>query len=274
MKSMGLYNNVERILADLAAAGLGPDSPLTVSDLTPFDQYHYEGTVAVDEAAFALGATSGLEVLDVGAGLGGPARYLAETSGAIVTALELQADLDKLGAKLTERCGLAEHVHHVNGDILTDDLGAGRFEGMMSMLCVLHIADRDQLFSRCAHALAPGARIFIEDYYERAPMTEQEKADLAHDVSCPYLPDLETYVSQVANAGFIDIDVTDMTHDWTDFVAERLGAFRSARTELTDRYNPATVASLDRFYATVASLFDGGNLGGIRLTATRAGSNS
>ena len=51
---MGLYRNLERILADLEHAGLAGDAPLRVDDLVPYDQYHYEGTDAVDAAADLL----------------------------------------------------------------------------------------------------------------------------------------------------------------------------------------------------------------------------
>ena len=56
MKDMRLYDQVERILNELHALGIDDDAPLEVEDLTPFDQYHYHGTEAVDEAARLLGA--------------------------------------------------------------------------------------------------------------------------------------------------------------------------------------------------------------------------
>ena len=49
IKSMKLYSRVERIYDELRNIGIGEDDPLTVADLLPFDQYHYFGTLAVDE---------------------------------------------------------------------------------------------------------------------------------------------------------------------------------------------------------------------------------
>ena len=98
IKSMKLYEGVGRIYNDLAHVGIGADDALTVDDLTPFDQFHYFGTDAVDAAIAALGIDGASRVLDVGAGLGGPARYMAQRTGCHVTALELQADIDGIGS--------------------------------------------------------------------------------------------------------------------------------------------------------------------------------
>lgn len=269
IKSMGLYRNVERIMADLRASGFDGTSPLTVDDLTPYDQYHYEGTDAVDDAIAFLGANPAAHILDVGSGLGGPARYIADRSGAAVTGLELQPDLNETAAALTVRAGLSALVTHVNGDVLAGDAGTDQFTGLVSMLCFLHIPDRASLFANCANALQSGSRIFIDDYYERGELTTTEWEHLANTVYCTYLPDQATYVKQMEAAGFVDVQVTDKTNDWADFVGDRLGRFREARPELIARYDEATVESLDHFYATVVDLFGGGNLGGLRVTARR-----
>ena len=50
MKTMRLYDQVERINNELLALGIAEDAALNVEQLTPFDQYHYHGTNAVDDA--------------------------------------------------------------------------------------------------------------------------------------------------------------------------------------------------------------------------------
>ncbi len=269
IKSMGLYRNVDRILADLAAAGVAADGPLAVADLTPYDQYHYEGTAAVDDAITALDVKPGARLLDVGSGLGGPARYIAERTSASVTALELQSDLNATAEALTARCGLADRVVHVNGDILNNAVPAEEFSGLVSMLCFLHIPDRAALFEACARSLKAGATMFIDDYCLRRPLSRPERQALAETVYCPYLPDLDTYRSDVVGAGFEVLSATDKTDRWTTFVVGRLDEFRAARPGLIERYGADTVDGLDHFYATVAELFAGGGLTGVRLIARR-----
>ena len=78
---------------------------------------------------------------------------------------------------------------------------------------------------------------------------------------------MQQYRLELGSTGFVDVDLTDVTSDWTEFVVARLSDFRSHRPELTDRHGSELVASLDRFYAAIVTLLEGGNLGGIRLVA-------
>ena len=88
---MKLYSQVERIHAELSAEGYGPDDALPIEVLTRYDQLHYFGTEAVDHAIAAAGIGAGSLVLDIGSGLGGPARHVAATVGAQPTTM-LQSD--------------------------------------------------------------------------------------------------------------------------------------------------------------------------------------
>jgi SAM-dependent methyltransferase len=186
-----------------------------------------------------------------------------------VTALELQPDLNETGARLTARCGLGERVEHACGDILSGVVAGRDFDALISMLCFLHIPDRQTLFSQCHAALRPGGRIFIEDYYARGPLTAAERGDLSDKVYCSYLPSLDDYQAQLHAAGFEEIELLDLTADWGAFVAERLSAFRAARDRQVALHGTDLVEGLDDFYGTVSALFAGGRLGGTRIVARR-----
>jgi cyclopropane fatty-acyl-phospholipid synthase-like methyltransferase len=266
MKAMKLYDRVHRIHRELAARGLTPDSPLKVSDLTPFDQYHYHGTKAVDEAITALGLKPGMRVLDIGAGIGGPARYIAEKSGAHVTALELQEDLNAVGEDLTRRCGLNALVEHRCGNVL--DGVEGKFDAIVSMLCFLHIPDRARLFAVCRAAFGEKGKLYVEDFAQRRKARASEAEALAAKVQCPYLPTVEEYRQHFLGAGFQHIEIADVTGDWTSFTAERLAAYRSARPRNIAIHGAEVVEGLEDFYATVAGLFADGAISGVKITAS------
>lgn len=266
MKSMKLYSDVHRIYKNLAALGIGPDDPLTAADLGPFDQYHYHGTEAVDLAARRLGARSGMRILDIGSGIGGPARHLAATTGAEVTALELQADLDAVARDLTRRCGLEGPVRHLCGDIL-DGSPRGPFDGILSMLCMLHIPDKTRLFAACRAALARGGAMYIEDFACARDLTPDETKSLAVKVQARELPLAVAYRAHLKDAGFAEVDMDDVTEDWRAFSAQRVRAARENRAANVALHGKATVAGLEDFYGAVDALWQGGALIGLRILA-------
>lgn len=269
IKTMKLYTHVERVERELIANGQAR-GPLNPSDLVAIDQLHYGGTEAVDEAMAELAINADDHILDVGAGLGGPARHMANEVGCAVTAVELQPDLNALGQQLTERCGLSEHITHHCGDVLETDLPEGEFDAMVSWLTVLHIPEREALFGRCRRALKTHGRVLIEDFYAPAPLNAQTQQILKKEVACPYLPSREDYICQLEQAGFGAVELQDMSDGWTEFVAQRLAGFRQHAPEFIDRHGQATFDALDGFYATMDRLFSNRLIGGLRIRAVAA----
>jgi cyclopropane fatty-acyl-phospholipid synthase-like methyltransferase len=269
IKSMKLYSQVERIHNELQAAGIGREGPLKVSDLSPFDQYHYHGTAAVDHAVARLKLTAESRVLEIGSGIGGPARHLAERCGCKVTALELQPDLNALAESLTQRCSLDDRVTHVCGDALKVPLEAGAYDAVVSWLALYHIADHDALFARIAAALKPGGAIFFEDLCCRGAFTAEEQDLMTKKLFSHYTPSIADYRRDLERAGFTAIGTDDMSDDWAAFTHTRYLAFQENRTRQLAVHGHATVADLEDFYGTVDRLFQNGNLAGLRVVAQK-----
>ena len=266
MKSMKLYTDVHRIHNELAALGIDNEQALRVDQLTPFDQYHYFGTDAVDEALGVLDLAPGARVLDVGSGIGGPARYVAAKTGAHVTALELQPDLNEVARGLTARCGLSSRVEHVCGDILDGGM-AQNYDAIISFLCFLHIPDKAKLFAACRAALKPGAVMYIEDYGRPRELFTDEVEALSVKIQCSALPKPNDYEAHLIASGFTDVQMDDVTSDWRDFTASRLAMFRAARARNIDVHGAGIVDGLDDFYSTVANLFQAGAIAGLKIVA-------
>lgn len=269
MKAMRLYDQVDRILNELHHLGIDEEAPLSVEDLTPFDQYHYHGTDAVDEAARMLEADATTRILEIGSGIGGPARYMAQSTGCKVTALELQPDLNALSEQLTGRCGLADQIEHVCGNVLDKPLDGRTYDAIMSFLVFLHIPPRSELFSVCHAALKPGGCMVIEDYIKLKEPTAQDAEALQVKVQCPYLPDMETYREHLEGAGFVSVEIEDMSKSWTSFTGERLAAYRARREHNVKVNGEDLTNGLDDFYATTSDLFARGVVGGVRILARR-----
>ena len=269
IKQMKLYTQMERVERALRARGLDT-GPLRVEDLIDLDQLHYGGLDAVDHAIDALELTGAHKVLDVGSGLGGPARYLADRVGAKIHAVELQPDLNGLAQTLTQRCGLEDRIEHVCGDVLTLPLSPHDHDAIVSWLTVLHIPERARLFERLHTTLKPQGRLYFEDFYARQPLDPATQKTLAEDVFCPYLPNQDHYLADLGNAGFEHIVFEDMSSTWTAFVTERLAAFEANADAFMAEQDAATFDALHHFYTVMVGLFTAGQLGGVRIRASAA----
>ena len=250
--SMPLYSHVDRIERGLESLGIRPGEPMRPEQLFRFDQWHYHGTDAIEAAGRALGLGPESRVLDVGAGVGGPARFLAHTFGCHVTALELQPHLHAVGADLTRRSGLANRVIHVCGDALTAPLPAAGFDAVISFLAVLHIADRPALFRRWAEFLRSGGRCYIEDLCQRAPFSPAELRELRDIVHGQTVTSIDDYASDLSRAGFLDVAATDLTSDWAPYANERLTAWRANHDAYAAVHGEPAYAAQELFYTVIA----------------------
>jgi cyclopropane fatty-acyl-phospholipid synthase-like methyltransferase len=265
--SMPLYTHLDRIARGLAALGIGPADPIPPQRLFPLDQWHYHGTDAIRAAAERLGLGPASRVLDIGSGVGGPARYLAYTTGCLVTALELQPELNAIAVDLTRRCGLDGRVTHICGDALSHPLPEAAFDAAVSWLAILHISDRPRLFRRLARALRPGGACVVEDLCMRAPFAAADLRDVRNIVYGVTVTGIDDYAADLSAAGFVEVVATDLTPDWAPFAAERLAAWRANHAAYARVHGEGAYAAQELFYAVIDRLYAAGSLGGVRLVA-------
>ena len=269
IKSMPLYVDIHRIHNELLELGVEPDQPLTPDLLYPFDQLHYHGIDAVRAAAGLIGLGRSSRVLEIGSGLGGPARYLAQTVGCHVTALELQQDLHDLALDLTRRCNLTKRVSHVRGDALTYPLEVGGFDAAVSWLAIHHIPERAHLLERLAHAIRPGGHIYVEDLVIRDVSAREDFLHIKKLLYGLTLTDVDAYAQDLDDADFDEIDISDMTAAWSAFCAARARSFRDSHARHARVHGEAVAARLEAFFNEVERLFAEGFLGGVRIVARR-----
>jgi cyclopropane fatty-acyl-phospholipid synthase-like methyltransferase len=264
---MPLYTNLDRIARGLLAHGVGAKDAIPPEQLFDLDQWHYHGTDAIRAAADQLGLEPASRVLDVGSGVGGPARYLAYTIGCRVTALELQPNLNAIAVDLTRRSGLDQRVTHVLGDALTYPLPERGFDAVVSWLAILHIPDRPRLCARLARALRSGGGCYIEDLCMRAPFAPSGLRDLREVVFGLTVTTIEDYAMDLRAAGFVDIAVKDLTGDWAPYAADRLRLWRKNHESYARVHGEGAYAAQERFYSVIERLYESGSLGGVRLVA-------
>lgn len=153
---------LDRLLEALRAAGKDIDR-LTIDDLAPIDEFHSRRRPATEELARMLAPSAGQHVIDLGSGLGGPSRYLAQTYGCRVTGIDLTADFVAVAQDLTRRCGLADRVTFQQGPVLALPFADARFDLAWSQSVAMNIADRADWYAEIRRVLKPGGRLALQD---------------------------------------------------------------------------------------------------------------
>lgn len=151
-----------KILAGLHAAGKNPDT-LRFEDLAPEDQLHAAGVPATRALIRRAAIEPGMRVLDVGGGVGGPARVIAHDTGCTMTVLDLAEENCAAGAMLTARVGLADRVTFRQGSALAMPFPDGAFDRAWLQFAALNIAEKERLFREIHRVLRPGGRLAMHE---------------------------------------------------------------------------------------------------------------
>lgn len=194
--------SLERTLfAALEAAGKDPDR-LSAGDLNGIDEFHLGWAAATEELAEDLGFTPAMHVLDVGSGIGGPARHLAQALGCSVTGIDLTAEFVTVAEAVTRRCHLSGRVSFVQGSALALPFETASFDGATLFHVGMNIADKDTLFREIRRVLRPGARFGVYD------IMHQGKGDLPYPMpwamssATSFVEPPSRYRQALAQAGF------------------------------------------------------------------------
>jgi MPBQ/MSBQ methyltransferase len=151
-----------RIDAALTRAGVDPANP-NAADLAPVDEFHIGGGSATESFANKLPFKKGDRLLDVGCGLGGPARYFANRFGAHVTGIDLTPEYIEVATELSRRTHQSKVTTFEVGNARAMHYGDAHFDGAITMHVAMNIYDREGLYGEVARVLKPGATFGIYD---------------------------------------------------------------------------------------------------------------
>ena len=145
-------------------AALGKDiTDVTLDDLAPVDEFHIRGHAATLELAQQLMILPDQHVLDVGSGLGGASRYLAQTYGCRVTGLDLTAEYCDVARLLADRLGLSSRVSYRNGTALEMPFEDATFDIVWTQHASMNIQDKARLYREIARVLKPEGVLALYD---------------------------------------------------------------------------------------------------------------
>jgi ubiquinone/menaquinone biosynthesis C-methylase UbiE len=209
-----------RVAAVLDAAGKD-SSNTTVDDLASLDQSHVMGALATRRLAETAGITSEDHVLDVGCGMGGPARLIASTYGCKVTGVDVTPPYLETAAYLTELTGLTDQVTLMEADATALPFDDSSFSVGWTQHAAQNIEDKARFFGEFHRVLRPGSKLVVHDLY-RGPTGEVHfPAIWGREESISFLISDNAMQEIMESNGFRIADWTDTTQEAWDSNAKR-----------------------------------------------------
>ena len=194
----GLQETIEQ---EMRRKGVDPEH-VTVAQLAPVDNYHWHrlaGTLALARAAEITAAD---RVLDVGGGIGGPARQLAHRIGCHVTVLDLTAEYCAVGERLTAWTHLGDHVSFVHANALDMPFPDATFDVVWTQHASMNISDKAGLYREIARVLRPGGRFAFFDVLAGPNQPIHYPVPWASDPSFSFLLSPDETRELITRAGF------------------------------------------------------------------------
>jgi ubiquinone/menaquinone biosynthesis C-methylase UbiE len=164
-------------------------------------------------------------VLDLGSGLGGPARTLAESTGCTVTGIDLTPEFCEVATTLSEWTGLSGRTRFQVGDATATSLPDLAFDAALTVHVAMNIADKRALYAEAFRVLRPGGRFVVYDVLQGEGGEVHYPVPWANDASTSFLATPEEMREMLPAAGFevtSEVDSSDESLAWFQQMRARI----------------------------------------------------
>jgi len=151
---------VARVLAALRNVN-GPEVPISPDTLAPIDHFHGKGAIATEELAAMLQPEASDHILDIGGGIGGPARWIASKYGCRITGVDLTPGFCEAARELNNLTGLAGRVNILHGSALAIPVPDASFDRAYSQAVLMNISDKLAFLREAFRVLRPGGLLAL-----------------------------------------------------------------------------------------------------------------
>lgn len=191
----------ERILAALADTGVDV-AHLRAGDLEAADEFHIGGVAATKELVDQMDLKPAAKLLDIGSGIGGPARFVANSAGAEVTGIDLTQSYVDIATSLSKRTGMAGKTRFVQGSALDMPFANDSFDAAVILHVGMNLPDKPGLMSETARVLKPGGIFAVYDVMRLKDGALSYPLPWASDETMSFVATPDDYRAAAAAAGF------------------------------------------------------------------------
>jgi ubiquinone/menaquinone biosynthesis C-methylase UbiE len=216
-----------RIRESLIAAGKDVER-LTSRDLAPVDEFHIRGRQATLELAERMGLSQSSHVLDVGSGLGGPARTLAETYRCKVTGIDLTPSFCAAAEAMSEWLRLSDRVRFEQGDTCELQFEAASFDSAMTIHVAMNIPAKHAVYAGVKRVLRANGIFAVYDVLQGEGGEVVFPVPWAREPSISHLATPQDMRRLLADAGFDILEEIDSSEASLAFFREMMARMAEA----------------------------------------------
>ena len=199
---------VSRITSALAEAGFDTNN-LEPDVFAGADEFHIGGRKGSEFVADALEIDPGQLVLDIGSGIGGPARYIANTLGVKVEGIDLTPEFVEAASEITEMVGMTEQVSFQVGSATSIPFDDDTFDASTMIHVGMNIADKELLFNEIARGSKSDAKIVIYDDMRTGEDDLVFPMPWSSTTEFSFVEPVDVYVAAAEKAGLKLVTVDD-----------------------------------------------------------------
>jgi len=197
-----------RIMEAMQAASLSPDT-VTVEQLAPVDHFHARGLPATVELADVLPIEARHHIIDVGCGVGGPARYFAKRFGCRVSGVDITAPFVEAANKLTALLKMESLVEVKLGDGQQLPFADAVFDGGYAQHVTMNVAERARFFAEAFRVLRSGGFFALTEHGLGRHGDPHYPVPWSEDGSGSHLVTPADTTAYLNEAGFVDVKVEE-----------------------------------------------------------------
>jgi len=189
------------ILDALKRAGCR-ENGITIDALAPVDEFHIRGAEATLEMIELAGFQPEHHVMDVGSGIGGPSRQLAQATGCRVTGLDLTEAYCQTARELAAILELQDLTDYRQGDALAMPFENEVFDGAWTQHVTMNIENKEALLMECHRVLKPAGRLAMYEIIAGSGGPIHFPVPWANDATISHLIERDSFEAALGAAGF------------------------------------------------------------------------